>query len=77
MTVAPRQRPSQGEGRAGDGPLSGSFEVVEHRVDAAEGLGHVSEVTLPLRASRGAAAPAPLGGRIGQERLDRGARGDS
>jgi dihydroorotate dehydrogenase electron transfer subunit len=35
MTVAPRHRPTQGQGRAGDGPRSGRFEVVEHRTDGA------------------------------------------
>ena len=53
MTVAPRQRPSQGEGRAGDGPLSGSFEVVEHRVEGAYRVLSVSAPGIAARARAG------------------------
>lgn len=66
MTVAPRQRPTSGQGRAGDGPLAGRHEVVEHRV---EGAYRVLSVAAPGIAERaragqfvevGVAAPTTL-----------------
>lgn len=66
MTVAPRHRPTTGIGRAGDGPVSGRFEVVEHRV---EGAYRVMSFAAPAIADRaqpgqfvevGVVAPATL-----------------
>ena len=66
MTVAPRHRPGTGTGRTGDGPVSGRFEVVEHRV---EGSYRVLSLAAPAIAERarpgqfvevGVAAPSTL-----------------
>lgn len=66
MTVAPRHRPATGHGRTGDGPVSGRFEVVEHRT---EGAYRVMALSAPAIADRarpgqfvevGVAAPATL-----------------
>ena len=66
MTVAPRHRPATGEGRTDDGPLVGTFEVVEHR---SEGAYRVLSFAAPAVAERaragqfvevGVAAPSTL-----------------
>ncbi len=49
MTVAPRHRPEPPQGRPGDGPLSGRFEVVDHRK---EGAYRVLTVAAPEVAER-------------------------
>lgn len=49
MTVAPRHRPTPGTGRTEDGPVSGRFEVVEHRV---EGAYRVLSLAAPVVAER-------------------------
>ncbi len=66
MTVAPRHRPGTGQGRSGDGPVSGSFEVVEHRVEGAYRVLSLSAPAIAERAGPGqfvevaVAAPATL-----------------
>lgn len=66
MTVAPRHRPGPGTSRTEDGPVSGRFEVVEHRV---EGAYRVLSLAAPPIAERarpgqfievGVAAPSTL-----------------
>ncbi len=53
MTVAPKHRPEAPAGRPGDGPLSGRFEVVDHRKEGAYRVLTISAPELAARAKPG------------------------
>lgn len=53
MTVAPRHRPGTGTSRTDEGPVSGRFEVVEHRVEGAYRVMSLAAPTIAERARPG------------------------